>query len=88
MGSAAEYRKMLVAAGFHDIQSLDLTRLVKKTWNICALRVIGRFFRDSSFRRVLSDPRFTNRIFAKTVFRIWLAYRIGAMRFGVFSAKK
>jgi cyclopropane fatty-acyl-phospholipid synthase-like methyltransferase len=88
MGSAAEYRKMLLAAGFHDIQFSDLTRRVKKTWSICALRVIGRFFHDPSFRSALSDPRFTNRIFAKTVFRIWLAYQTGTMRFGLFSAQK
>jgi tocopherol O-methyltransferase len=88
MASAAEYRSMLVAAGFHDIQVSDLTRQVKHTWSVCAGRVIARFLRDPSFRRVLSDPRFTNRIFAKTVFRIWLAYQTGSMSFGLFAAEK
>jgi tocopherol O-methyltransferase len=88
MASAAEYRSMLADAGFHDIQFSDLTRRVKKTWSICALRVLRRFFNDPAFRRALRDPRFTNRIFAKTVFRIWLAYQTGAMRFGLFAAQK
>ena len=79
---------MLVAAGFHDIHVADLTGRVKKTWSVCAGRVIARFLRDSSFRAMLSNPRFTNRIFAKTFFRIWLAYQIGVMRYGTFAARK
>lgn len=88
IASGSEYRAMLVGAGFHDIQVSDLTRQVKKTWSVCARRVIARFLRDPSFRRMLSDPRFTNRVFAKTVFRIWLAYQTGSMRFGLFAAQK
>jgi tocopherol O-methyltransferase len=88
MASAAEYRSMLAAAGFHGIQVSDLTSRVKQTWSVCARRITARFLRDASFRRLLSDPRFTNRIFAKTVFRIWLAYQTGSMRFGLFAAYK
>jgi len=88
MASAGEYRDFLETAGFRELKFLDLTQHVKRTWSVCALRVIARFFRDSSFRRVLFDPGFTNRVFAKTVFRIWLGYQTGAMRFGLFAARK
>ncbi|HKY08189.1 MAG TPA: class I SAM-dependent methyltransferase [Candidatus Binatia bacterium] len=88
MASASEYRGMLEQAGFHDVECANLTRCVKRTWSICARRVVGRFLTDRSFRSVLFDPAFSNRIFARTVFRIWLAYQIGAMQFGVFSAQK
>lgn len=88
MASAAEYQAMLGNAGFRDANHLDLTPQVKKTWSVCARRITKRFFTDSKFRRTLADPHFTNRVFAKTVFRIWLAYRIGAMRYGLFSARK
>jgi len=88
MASAAEYQTMLGNAGFRDVNYLDLTRQVKRTWSVCARRVTRRFFTDPSFRRTLTDPHFANRVFAKTVFRIWLAYRIGAMRYGCFSAQK
>lgn len=88
MASMEEYRDWLEDAGFRHLSFLDLTRNVKKTWNVCALRVIARFFHDASFRRVLFDRRLANRIFAKAVFRIWLAYQIGAMRLGLFAAQK
>jgi tocopherol O-methyltransferase len=88
MASAKEYREMLAAAGFQDIQYADLTAQVRKTWSLIARRIGARFLSDPAFRRLLADPQFTNRIFAKTVFRIWLAYRTGAMRFGLFAAIK
>lgn len=88
MGSAAEYRSMLEQAGFHDIRFSDLTDRVKKTWAVCVRRVVGRFLTDPALRHRLRDPRFANGIFAKTVFRIWLAYQIGSMRFGIFTAIK
>ena len=86
--SAAEYRELLVRAGFHEVDYLDLIVSVKKTWSICVRRFIARFVTDSALRRRLRDPHFTNGIFAKTVFRICLAYRIGSMRFGLFTAFK
>jgi tocopherol O-methyltransferase len=88
IGSALEYTEMMSAAGFRDVTHSDLTRSVTKTWSVCARRVGSRFFRDAAFRRILFDRRFSNRIFALTVFRIWLAYQTGSMRFGLFTAAK
>ena len=88
MASVAEYRTLLDDAGFRDLKFFDLTRNVKKTWSVCARRIATRFVTDPPFRRRLLDPQFTNRVFAKTVFRIWLAYQTGALRYGVFSALK
>ena len=88
MASALEFRAMFAAAGLREITFSDLTRSVKKTWVICARRVAGQFLIDPTFRRQLTNRQFANRVFAKTVFRIWLAYRTGSMRYGVFSATK
>jgi tocopherol O-methyltransferase len=88
LASASEYCAMIEAAGFEDLQFADLTRSVKKTWRVCALRFISRVCRDPSLRRLLFDRDFKNRVFAKTVLRIWLAYRTGSMRYGLFSAVK
>ena len=88
MVSAAEYEDMLRAAGLHDIGFKDLTQNVKKTWSVCALRCITRISRHPFLRQRLLDPAFRNRVFAKTVPRIWLAYQTGSMRYGVFTAVK
>jgi tocopherol O-methyltransferase len=88
MASAAEYEDMLRAAGLHDIGFKDLTQNVKKTWSVCALRCITRISRHPFLRQRLLDPAFRNRVFAKTVLRIWLAYQTGSMRYGVFTAVK
>jgi tocopherol O-methyltransferase len=39
-------------------------------------------------RQRLFDSAFPNRVFAKTVLRIWLAYTLGSMRYGLFSGRK
>ena len=88
MMSASEYQALLETTGFRDLNFLDLTRLVKRTWTLCACRLVKRFLLDSHLRRRLFDPHFANRVFAKTVFRIRLAYETGAMRYGVFTARK
>ena len=88
LASAEEYRAMLAQCDFHDLEFTDLTDRVKKTWTICALRLIRRWLGDSALRRRLGNPQFTNRVFAKTIFRIRLAYEMGAMRYGIFSAVK
>ena len=86
--SASEYLTMLEEAEFHDVTFMDLTRDVSRTWKICALRSLTRIGADPSLRRRLFDPNFPNRVFLKTVFRIWLAYKTGSMRYGLFSARK
>jgi tocopherol O-methyltransferase len=88
LASPREYSEMLLKAGFSEINCSDLTANVQKTWSLCAARFIRKSITDSAFRRCWREPAFSNRIFAKTIFRIWLAYKIGSMRYGIFSATK
>jgi tocopherol O-methyltransferase len=88
LASATEYKEMLSGAGFRQITCTDLTLDVQKTWSLCAARFIRKSITDSAFRGRWRDPSLSNRIFAKTIFRIWLAYKIGSMRYGIFSAMK
>jgi tocopherol O-methyltransferase len=88
MASAGEYKDMLAAAGLQDLRFEDLTREVKKTWRICALRCLTRISRHQFLRQRFFDSTFPNRVFAKTVLRIWLAYTLGSMRYGLFSGRK
>jgi tocopherol O-methyltransferase len=87
LGSASEYQEMLARAGFHNIAARDLTRNVQRTWSICALRFVTKLFREPALRERFFAPGFSNRVFAKAVPRIWLAYQLGSMRYGLFSAE-
>jgi tocopherol O-methyltransferase len=88
LASASEYIQMLSRVGFHDIQFTDLTLAVQKTWTLCATRFISKSITDPAFRHRWRDPTLSNRVFAKTLFRIWFAYKVGSMRYGIFSAAK
>lgn len=88
LATAAEYLTMLARSGFRDIVFHDLTHGVRKTWSVCALRIIIKVLPDPTLRRRLFDADFSNRVFAKAVPRVWLAYRIGSMRYGLFSGVK
>ena len=88
MASAREYEEMLATAGFGDLEFEDLTRQVKKTWRVCALRCLTRISSHQFLRQRFFDSTFANRVFAKTVLRIWLAYTLGSMRYGIFSGRK
>ena len=73
------------AAGFELINSQDCTHAVRRTWGIVFRRMIGRLLTDSRYRAFLLDSRRRNRVFALTVIRLWLAYRVGAMRYGILT---
>jgi len=88
MAAASEYLAMINDAGFRDAVFSDLSRNVRKTWSICAVRLIKTIASNAELRHELLRRDWSNRVFAKTVFRIWLAYRTGSIRYGVFSATK
>lgn len=88
MAAPSEYLAMFEAAGFRGAEFADLSRNVRKTWSVCAYRLIKTIGADAELRRALLQHDWGNRVFAKTVFRVWLAYRTGSMRYGVFAATK
>ena len=64
----------------------DLSAGVRRTWSICVRRVLGRIVSDPASRRYLFDAGNTERVFALSVARIWAAYRVGALRYGLLTA--
>jgi len=58
------------------------------TWSLCIRRLLGYVVRRPAVLGFLLDPKQPNRVFALTVFRIWLAYRNHSMRYGLFVARK
>lgn len=88
MGTESDYRRLMESAGFAFDSFEERTRQVKKTWPINAYRFGKGLLRDPSYARFLFNRHKRNRIFALTMLRIWLAYNVGSMRYGVFTAHK
>ena len=88
MGSESEYRAMMHKAGLEVTGFEDLTAKVWRTWWLCLTRAAKGIVTDRSYRTFLLDPRNSDRSFAITLLRILWAYRSGAMRYGLFAARK
>lgn len=88
MGTEKDYRRFFAAAGFDFESFRDLTRQVRRTWPVCAIRFLVNLCRKPTYAKYLFNKHNRNRVFALTMFRIWLAYNTGSMRYGVFSGRK
>lgn len=88
MGTETDYRRLFEAAGFEFDSFRDLTRQVKKTWPVCAVRFFLGLLRKPAYVKFLFNRHKHNRVFALTMLRIWLAYNTGSMRYGIFTANK
>lgn len=88
LGSLNEYRAALENAGFVVTETRDITRQVKRTWTVITLRVLRGLATRRGYWRYVLDPRKRERIFAVTVLRMGLAYRTGALRYGLLRADK
>ena len=50
--------------------------------------MIRHLLTDARYRAFLVDRQRRNRIFALTALRIWLAYKMGAMRYGILTLSR
>jgi tocopherol O-methyltransferase len=88
MGSAVEYDRLARSAGLLPVHFQDVSRQVKRTWSVCAGRVLRGLICRRSYRQFLFRGPSTHRIFALTLLRIWLAYELGSMQYGILTAEK
>jgi tocopherol O-methyltransferase len=88
MGTETDYRRFFESAGFEMESVEDVSAQVKKTWPICVRRFLLGLCRRPDYARFLFNRHRRNRIFALTIFRIWLAYNTGTMRYCIFTAQK
>lgn len=88
LGTAAEYRELAADAGFHCFRSQDFSREVASTWPRIAWIFLEKLFADPRYVRFVCNRHARNRVFALTVFRLWIAFRTGAMHYGVFTFVK
>lgn len=83
--TSGDMEAALREAGFRTETPDDLSREVRRTWSVVIGRVVARLVRDPEARRVVAAGG--EAVFARTVARIWLGYHVGAMRYGVFTAR-
>lgn len=83
-----DYRHMLAAAGFEAIRAENLSRAVRRTWTVVIRRVLRAVRTRPDVRRYLLDSGQSNRRFAWTLLRLWVAFRVGAFQYGLITARK
>jgi len=86
MGTREEYEAMAAAAGFAVTGYEDVSRRVAPTWLICAGRLVKALLTHPETRRIALGAR--NRGAILSIPRLILAYRTGAMRYGIFTLAK
>jgi tocopherol O-methyltransferase len=86
--TSAELVAMAEGSGLTADRRKVISAQVAPTWSIVILRFFRRLASDRAYRSFLFDPGRRNRVFAATIARIWLAYRTGALQYGVFEFKK
>ena len=86
MGTREDYEAMATAAGFAVTGYEDVSQRVARTWWICAGQLVKAIFVDPELRRLALGPR--NRSAVLSIPRLILAYRTGAMRYGIFTLSK
>ncbi len=84
----SEHCQHLAQAGFANVKARDLTRAVRRTWDVCIGRTMGRIVTSPGFARKFAGKGSEGRAFFPAMIRIKAAYAIGAMRYGVVVAEK
>jgi tocopherol O-methyltransferase len=88
MGTATDYQALARDAGFTLHSHRDVSREVARTWAAIARRLACKLMTNPRYARFLFSQHARNRVFALTTLRIWIAYRTGAMRYGIFTFVK
>jgi tocopherol O-methyltransferase len=86
LGTDDDYERLARDAGFPFFGFRDISRHVKRTWPICVARGLKGLLLRPRYRRFLFASKNPDRIFALTLFRMWLAYEVRSMRYGVMTA--
>lgn len=80
--TAAHLYRWTTEAGLSVEQLDDVTSLVRRTWTVVLRRFAGALLTDPTVLRTLLDSSESERVFARTILRIWLAQHTGALRYG------
>ena len=85
LGAESEYRQLASSAGFVVERFQDITGQIARTWPAIVRTLLGHLLRHPAAVRLLFDRGAHHQVFALTVARLCLAFRTGALRYGVFT---
>ncbi|MDB6154859.1 MAG: Methyltransferase type 11 [Chthoniobacteraceae bacterium] len=88
LGTETEYRRLAADAGFQSIGFEDVSAKVERTWPMIVRLFLLKLAARPAYLKFLLNRHSQNRVFALTIVRLWLAYRTGAMRYGIFTFEK
>lgn len=88
LGTESDYRRWTAEAGFTVTKFQDVTRQIARTWPMIVRTFVWNLLRKPAYLRFVLDPRSKNAVFGLTIVRLWIAFRTGAMRYGVFTLTK
>ena len=80
--TAAEVRGWAEGGGLTVERLDDVTPLVRRTWTVVLRRFVRALVTDPAVLRFLLDATEAERVFARTLPRIWLAQHLGVLRYG------
>ncbi|MFP4229039.1 MAG: SAM-dependent methyltransferase [Salinivenus sp.] len=86
--TATTLHRWTTAAGLTVKRLDDRTADVRRTWSVVLTRLAWALLTDAETRRLLLDPTESERVFARTVPRIWCAHHLGILRYGWLVAQK
>lgn len=86
--TAADVRQWTEQAGLTVERLHDRTAQVRRTWSVVLRRFVGALFTDPTVLQTLFDASASERVFARTILRIWWAQHIGVLRYGWLVASR
>jgi tocopherol O-methyltransferase len=86
--TATTLHRWATRAGFAVKRLGDVTALVRRTWTVVLRRFFHALLTDPSVLGTLLDASVPDRVFARTILRIWVAQHVGALRYGWLVAER
>lgn len=80
--TASTLHRWATRAGFTVKRLDDVTGQVRRTWTVVLRRFFHALLTDPSVLGALLDTSMSDRVFARTILRIWVAQHVGALRYG------
>lgn len=86
--TATQFHRWTTDAGLRVEQLDDATAFVRRTWSVVLRRFFGALLTDPTLFQTLLDASESERVFARTLPRIWLAQHLGVLRYGWLVARR